>query len=202
MFLSTGNSRWFVYLFALADCSAFKVGFSCSPLQRIYTFSRRYFEQFDIFQSVLLEMQDCDDARELERNLKAELAEFRHDVPSWVPPEAGGYSEWFSAVYFARAEGRLRSFTPKAGVPHAIGAFDFIRDQLTGSATYFESWAWSQAQFLCACATSTAGARGRTDAALSLRNWLDAYRYFGVPLFQDDAAVLRFVTEVSRSAAR
>ena len=38
---------WYVYLFALTDCSAFKVGFSCNPFQRIHTFSRRYYERFD-----------------------------------------------------------------------------------------------------------------------------------------------------------
>ena len=50
------DSSWFVYLFALTDCSAFKVGFSCNPFQRIHTFSRRYYERFDVRQSLLLRL--------------------------------------------------------------------------------------------------------------------------------------------------
>src|SRR5688500_235229 len=73
----------FVYLFALADCSAFKVGFSNNPLQRIYTFSRRYFERFDLHQSQVLQLVTGDDARAAEAALKTELAEFRAESPSW-----------------------------------------------------------------------------------------------------------------------
>ena len=61
-----GGRPWFVYLFALSDCSAFKVGFSRSPLQRIYAFSRRYFESFDLSQSRLLPVGGCDEARFIE----------------------------------------------------------------------------------------------------------------------------------------
>lgn len=50
------DPSWFVYLLALADYSAFKVGFSCNPLQRIFSFSRRYFECFDLRQSRLLRL--------------------------------------------------------------------------------------------------------------------------------------------------
>ena len=57
----SGHSRsWFVYLLALTDCSGFKVGFSCNPLQRIHTFSRRYFERFDLHGSLLLELETED----------------------------------------------------------------------------------------------------------------------------------------------
>ena len=40
------SHRWCVYLLALTDCSAFKIGFSCNLLQRLYSFSHRYFERF------------------------------------------------------------------------------------------------------------------------------------------------------------
>ena len=50
------DPAWFVYLFALTDCSAFKVGFSCNPFQRIHAFCRRYYERFDVRQSLLLRL--------------------------------------------------------------------------------------------------------------------------------------------------
>src|SRR5688572_29166122 len=88
---------WFVYLFALSDYSAFKVGFSCSPLQRICTFTRRYFERFDLSQSIVLQVPRNDVARSLEAAVKAELASHRTQAPEWVAREAGGHTEWFSA---------------------------------------------------------------------------------------------------------
>ena len=75
---------WFVYLFALADCSAFKVGFSCNPLQRIHCFSRRYFERFDLGQSRLLRLDTEAQARAIEMDLKHALAEFRCGLPQFV----------------------------------------------------------------------------------------------------------------------
>ncbi len=104
------DPAWFVYLFALSDCSAFKVGFSCNPFQRINTFSRRYYERFDVTQSLLLRLGSEADARAIEATLKRELAAYRTDSPVWVPLEAGGQTEWFSAVELGRAGERLRSF--------------------------------------------------------------------------------------------
>src|SRR6185295_14528731 len=64
------------------------------------------------------------DARAVEATLKAELAEFRAEAPVWVPPEAGGHTEWFAAVHFGRAEDRLRSFvTGSAAVSDAAAYF-------------------------------------------------------------------------------
>src|SRR4029450_12809518 len=104
------DPAWFVYLFALGDCSAFKVGFSCNPFQRIHTFSRRYYERFDVGQSLLLSVDTEAEARAIEAALKGELAEFRTDSPQWVSLDAGGHTEWFSALHFSSAEQRLRSF--------------------------------------------------------------------------------------------
>ncbi len=185
------GESWFVYLFALSDCSAFKVGFSCNPLQRIYSFSHRYFERFDLDQSLLLRVEACIEARAIEALIKSELAEFRMDSPPWVPCEAGGRTEWFSAVYFANAEERLRSFSHDRA--HLGSASDFIRSELVRLSSSFEPWAWRQAQRVCDAWSSATGVRAPIDAADPLRDWLDAYRHFGVLLFADDPAVFQFV---------
>jgi hypothetical protein len=188
----------FVYLFALADCSAFKVGFSNNPLQRIYTFSRRYFERFDLHQSQVLQLLTCDAARAAEAALKSELAEFRADSPSWVPVEAGGHTEWFSAVHFGHAEQRLLSFRQPHDEMQLSTTADFIRGELSRMSVSFEHWAWAQSQHICDAWSSPSGSYLPTDAIRSLRNWLDAYRYFDLPLFKDDPTVLEFVTGSAR----
>jgi T5orf172 domain len=189
---------WFVYLFALSDCSAFKVGFSCNPLQRIHTFSHRYFERFDVHRSVQLRVADCATARATEAELKAMLAGFRMDAPHWVPAEAGGHTEWFSAVHFDAAELRLQSLLAAHDGAVLSTTADFIREELSRLANFFEPWAWRQA-WQVHDARSAPNARPlERDASRSLRNWLDAYRFFDIPLFADDPAVREFVVRTAQ----
>lgn len=190
---------WFVYLFALTDCSAFKVGFSCNPFQRIHTFSRRYYERFDVGQSLLLSVDTEAAARAIEAALKGELAACRADSPEWVSPEAGGHTEWFGAVHFNGAEQRLRSFLAAHEGAHVIDASTYIREELQRQSGSFEPWAWSQAQLACDASTSPYTLSSARAIADSLRDWLDAYRFFDVPLFRDDPAVLEFVSSTARS---
>ncbi len=192
---------WFVYLLALADCSAFKVGFSCNPLQRIHCFSRRYYERFDLKQSLLLRLGTQSDARAIEAALKSDLAEFRTDSPAWVPLEAGGHTEWFGAVHFGRAEERLRSFLHEIEHSGVLDAAEYIRSELERMSGSFEPWAWSQAQQVCGASASAYTLRTARELADSLRDWLDAYRYFDLPLYTDDPAVLSFVTNTARLRA-
>lgn len=184
-----GHRSWFVYLFALSDCSTFKVGFSCNPLQRICTFSRRYFERFDLTQSVVLDVQRCESARALETALKTELASHRAEAPAWIPSQAGGHTEWFSAVYLDDAMTRLHS----TGVP--IGAFDLFLHELTQARSSFESWARSEAFRVSEDREFANRGYIVRDRRAGLRDWLDAYRYFDLPLFADEPEVLAFVRQ-------
>jgi hypothetical protein len=192
---------WFVYLFALTDCSAFKVGFSCNPFQRIHTFSRRYYERFDVGQSLLLCLDAEPEARAIEATLKSELAEYRTGSPVWVMPEAGGYTEWFSAVQFGRAEERLRSFLAEHEGAYVTDAETYIRSELERLSRSFEPWACSQAQQACDASASAYTLGSALSIADTLRDWLDAYHFFKVPLFADDPAVLGFVTSTARLRA-
>ena len=194
---STASSdAWFVYLFALSDCSSFKVGFTYHPLQRISTFSRRYYERFDLSQSLLLQLETCDDARALEAAIKTELAEFRGVAPEWIPPEAGGQTEWFSAVYFSQAESRLR--TAAFDAAHVQLARDYLGRELDAMRLSFEVWAWTQAQQTRELRAAALRGYRVQDAGRSLRDWLDAYAYFDLSLFVDDPAVRSFVQESAR----
>lgn len=194
------DERWFVYLFALTDCSAFKVGFTCNPLQRICTFSRRYFERFDLARSSLRPLDECEQARELETTIKAELAAFRVEAPAWVPWQAGGGTEWFSAIYLEQASARCSRF-PSQGAVDLLDAFDYFRAALERAAPSFELWAAQQAHQICAIGDFARRGYVVHDARLSLRDWLDAYRYFDVPLFTEDAPTRLFVQQVARGSA-
>ncbi len=194
--ISGHSLAWFVYLFALTDCSAFKVGFSNNPLQRIYTFSPRYFEWFDLHQSLVLRLDSIDEARALEAALKQELAEACVDCPSWVPQEAGGYTEWFGAPQFAVAEARLRSLD--ADESRIATAAEFLRGELMRSAAAFEPWACRQAQLVCDAFAYAPGTRQAFEAWRPLRDWLDACRHLDIPLFRDDPQAGEFVQRMSR----
>lgn len=195
---TVNDPAWFVYLFALTDCSAFKVGFSCNPFQRIHTFSHRYYERFDLAQSLLLWLDAEADARGIEATLKSELAAFRADSPTWMPLEAGGHTEWFSAVQFGSAEQRLRSFLVEHEGASVIEASAYLRGELERTTGSFEPWAWSQAQQACDASASPYTLGSAIAIADSLRDWLDAYRFFDLPLFTDDPAVLEFVGSIAR----
>ncbi|HEY6640993.1 GIY-YIG nuclease family protein [Povalibacter sp.] len=199
--ISGHSLAWFVYLFALTDCSAFKVGFSNNPLQRIHTFSPRYFERFDLHQSLVLRLDSIDAARALEAELKQVLAQACIDCPSWVPREAGGFTEWFGAPQFGLAEERLRSIDALDGNLRLATAADFIRNELIHSSAAFEQWACRQAQLVCDAFAYASGTRQPFEALRPLRDWLDACRYLGIPLFADDPHAREFVMQTSRLPA-
>lgn len=160
------DPAWFVYLLALADCSAFKVGFSCNPLQRLHCFSCRYYERFDLTQSLLLRLGTESDARAIEATLKTELAECRTESPTWVPLAAGGHTEWFGAVHFGRAEERLRSFLDEIEHSGLHCAADYIRLDLERMSGSFEPWTWSQARLArCVSLLRSAAVHGRSCRA-------------------------------------
>ena len=196
------NDSWFVYLFSASDCTAFKVGFTCNPLQRLYSFNHRYFEGFDLHRSALLQLGSCDDARDVEAALKTELAAFRCEAPSWVLQQAGGYTEWFSAVHFETAEGALRTCLESYGGARLANPFDVLREHLRRYAASFEHWAAGQAQILGDPRSFEMGPIAVQEIARSLRDWLDAYRCFDVQVFVDDRTALESIGRIARQHVR
>jgi hypothetical protein len=190
-----GDARWFVYLLPLTDCTAFKVGFSCNPLRRLHAFSARYFEQFDLFQAQLLRVANSDTARALESSLKDSLSDFQVEAPRWVPREAGGHTEWFSAVQFPDARTELLTFSTAHALAHPIDASNFVRETLVEFASSFELWSCAQAQRLFADAETVALGYEPTVSHAPLRDWLDAYRFFAIGLFNDDPQTAAFVAQ-------
>jgi hypothetical protein len=196
------SDSWFAYLFCASDCTAFKVGFTCNPLQRLYSFNHRYFEGFDLHRSALLQLASCDEAREVEAALKSELAACRCNAPSWVLPQAGGYTEWFSAVQFEAAEDKLRSYLTLYLGARLANAFDVLREHLHRYNTSFEHWAVGRAKMLSDPRSFEMGPNAARETQRALRDWLDAYRYFDVPVFVDDRTAFESIVQIARHAVR
>jgi hypothetical protein len=167
-------------------------------LQRICTFSRRYFEHFDLGQSVLLELPHCEAARAIEAELKITFAPHRAEAPAWVPVLAGGHTEWFGAVYFGEAEARLRSVVAGHEPALVTSAFEAFRADLERARASFEAWAYAQAQRVCESWSSAQRGYAVKDPSGALRDWLDAYRHFDLPLFAEEPQVHAFVRQSAR----
>ena len=189
--------RWYVYVLALMDYSAFKVGFSCNPFHRAFAFSRRYFERFDLHESIFARVESCEAARALEAQIKSDLAAYRSECPSWVPIEAGGHTEWFDAAHLAHATAKLHAVDEGASL---VIASDFVRMELAQQTASFELWAVHQANFIAQALSSSVDAHMAFGVARALRDWLDAYRSCDIELFTDDPAVLAFVKDAIRHA--
>ena len=90
----------------------------------------------------------------------------------------------------------MRSFATVADqVTDAAGYFRGELERMSGS---FEPLAMSQAQQVCDATASPYTVRFALTIADSLRDWLDAYRFFDVPLFSDDPEAGRFVSSTAR----
>jgi hypothetical protein len=151
-------------------------------LQRVYAFHRRYFEAFDLDRSTLLRVQSSDEARDFETALKRTLAPNRVEVPNWIALEAGGITEWFSAVYFNDAVSMLE----QQAAPVAANFIDLrsqLEVQLRTCREQFELWVVEQMQQIERLAQSPKMRVMARDQQLRLRDWIDAYRWLRVDLF-------------------
>ncbi|HTE42476.1 MAG TPA: GIY-YIG nuclease family protein [Steroidobacteraceae bacterium] len=195
------ESEWFVYVLPLAGGAAFKVGFSCHPLQRFYAFTRRYFERFDLHRALLLRVTSCDDARRIEALLKASLAAYRANAPVWSL-EAGGHTEWFRVDAFDEAEQLLGAQIPTIEAAQLIDPLQHLHRELSRMSQTFAGWAYAQAcQIRDAWEVADRGWPAPYREAQTLRDWLDAYRFFDVSLLPDDPEMAEFIRRCAHVSA-
>ncbi|GAB3347482.1 GIY-YIG nuclease family protein [Lysobacter tyrosinilyticus] len=102
----------FVYV---AACSGpediLKVGLSHDPIARWSAFHRRWFEAFDLEQSLLIQTETRRDAQTLETQLHRLLREHNCPAPMTMRDQFGGATEWYRGAYatalgFAQAAAR------------------------------------------------------------------------------------------------
>ena len=94
------NGAGFVYI---AACSGpediLKVGLSHDPVARWSAFHRRWFEAFDLDQSLLIQTETRRDAQVLETALHRLLREHNCPIPLTMRDQFGGATEWYRGAY-------------------------------------------------------------------------------------------------------
>jgi hypothetical protein len=92
----------FVYI---AACSGpediLKVGLSHDPVARWSAFHRRWFEAFDLDQSLLIQTETRRDAQALETALHRLLREHNCPAPMTMRDQFGGVTEWYRGAHAA-----------------------------------------------------------------------------------------------------
>lgn len=99
------NGTGFVYV---AACSGpediLKVGLSHDPVARWSAFHRRWFEAFDLDQSLLIQTETRRDAQALETALHRLLREHNCPAPLTMRDQFGGATEWYRGAHRAALE--------------------------------------------------------------------------------------------------
>jgi hypothetical protein len=118
---ATSGSRTYVYLLPCRQEDLLKIGLTQTPLKRMRSFHRRYFDLFDLHRGWLLELDRLGQARTVERHLLRTLVEQRSLPPLVVARAAGGYTEWHRGVY-EEATALMQQASTAGG--HALFALD------------------------------------------------------------------------------
>lgn len=135
------RGRTYVYLLPCREEDLLKIGLTQSPLKRMRSFHRRYFDLFDLRRGWLLEADRLSQARTVERSLLRSLAERRSPPPLVVAHAAGGYTEWHRGVY-DEAAALLRDASDVGG--HAMLSLDlWLRDYFLQRADLLHDWSAS-----------------------------------------------------------
>lgn len=189
------TARWFVYMFALKNGSAFELGFSSDPLHHLRSLAARFHERFDLQASVLLSVDSCARARQLTAKVEQQLVHASVTAPSDLARTARD-TQWFNTAHFSRAQQLLTHAMDEVSAPlltlAAFAGSDFLRLQ---SGT--EAWAFSTARRLNAD-IAYAPSAVHLELARALRDCLDAYRALRVPLFATQPEQGNFVWQIAR----
>jgi hypothetical protein len=180
------DGRAFVYV---AACSGpediLKVGLSHDPVARWSAFHRRWFEEFDLEASVLIEAETRRDAQALETALHRRLLDHNCPAPLTMREQFGGVTEWYRGAWSAALE-FAREAEGQGHVLHAPAA-DWIAAAMRARVDVLAGLL-DQAKLDLASGLLSSAQR---DA---LRDLVDAHRAFDPELdarLADDLAVLQ-----------
>lgn len=177
--LSAGRS--YVYVVPCRDDTLLKIGFSRDPLQRFLTLHPRYFEFFDLDRGALVETAYVRDARRIERQFFAALAQHSAPAPLVVPKAAAGHTEWYRGVH-DDALAIARDLSLNGGHTLYVPLKEWLRARLNERIDLLFDWcskALEMAEF--ERFNSDSGKEPRRWQ-IALRDVLDAYGAIGLPL--------------------
>ena len=145
---------------SVAVCSGpediLKVGLSHDPVARWSAFHRRWFEAFDLDQSLLIQAENRRDAQALETALHRLLRDHNCPAPMTMRCQFGGGTEWYrgachTALEFAHAaarQGHVLHAPARAWFAHAMrGRTDTLAGLLDQAMRDMASGAMTPAQY-------------------------------------------------------
>jgi hypothetical protein len=170
----------FVYAFPCHGEDILKLGFSRDPLDRIQTLHQRYFEFFDLDRAVLVETDKVREARAIEHALKVELALHNAPAPLVVQPKAGGRTEWFRGALVQLTDAVIGFEQQGYRVHRDVRAW--MRDRLVERGSILYHWSSRMLEAVLGDGVAPGAPRPSTPLERTLRNALDAYRAFNLPI--------------------
>jgi len=193
---SVGQS--FAYVFPCHGEDILKLGFSRDPLDRIQTLHQRYFEFFDLDRAILIQTDRVREARAIEHALKVELALHNAPAPLVVQRKAGGHTEWYRGALAPVMDAAIAFEQQGYRIHRDVRAW--MRDRLVERSSVLYHWSSQMLEAIRGEGAAQDSHRYSTPLEWTLRNALDAYRAFELPLeeFVPDE-VARWYGDASRS---
>lgn len=167
-------SRAYLYLLALSGPEdLLKIGLTRDPLARWSAFHPRWFEEFDLERSQLVETETRSEAQALETRLHRSLRMHACPMPLTLRRAAGGETEWYRGAD-APAQAFIRALAEQGFTVHAEA-----RTVITAKMHAAREGLHALLQH--AYTLHLDGMLG-DDTRTSMRNWLDAHRAFGTQI--------------------
>jgi len=172
--------RSFVYVFPCHGEDILKLGFSRDPLDRIQTLHQRYYEFFDLDRAILIQTDKVREARAIEHSLKVELALHNAPAPLAVQRNAGGHTEWYRGALMHLTDASTGMEQQGYRVERDVRSW--MRDRLVERGSVLYHWSSQMLEVILGGGPSQSSPGPSTPLERTLRNALDAYRAFDLPL--------------------
>lgn len=174
------RGRCFVYTLPCREHDLVKIGFSRDPWVRMRSFHPRFHAFFDLERGALIETDRVQEARAIERHLKAKFKVARDLAPPEVRERAGGKFEWFRGIH-AQLVDELHATSVQLAYPIHLPLAHWLREQWVLHIPRLIEW--SNREF-----EQIETWRFNADPVLiaprerNFRNLLDAWESIGIPL--------------------
>lgn len=167
-------SRAYLYVLRVSGPEdLIKVGLTRDPLARWSSFHPRWFENFNLDHSHLVETETRQDAQRLETQMHRVLKVHSCPMPITFSRNSGGRTEWYRGAAHA-ASAAIKNLDAEGYTTHST-ARPLIATQMTGVKEHLYGWVMDAYARHCEGTLDV-----QTHAAIS--NLVDAHRNFGADI--------------------